>query len=242
VEALIEQLRASSGGNQFETFATKTESFVETIVDGRCDLRPGVREVTSTGVIFMDGTEVDTDALVFCTGFEPPSVPFLDVSVGLDRLYRSCFDPTHGETLAFIGFVRPPIGAIPPMSEMQAHWFAQLLSARVQLPAASAMEAETDEALAARQSYHRAVELVWSPRLLYKLYTSAFSAVQYRLRGPHADPAMARSVISHAPSHVRVVRFFDLAGAELARLARARHLEPRLTLIGRVHRSAKRVV
>jgi dimethylaniline monooxygenase (N-oxide forming) len=270
VEALIEQLRASSGGNQFETFATKTESFVEAIVDGRCDLRPGVREVTSTGVIFMDGTEVDTDALVFCTGFEPPSAPFLDVPVRLDRLYRSCFDSTYGETLAFIGFVRPPIGAIPPMSEMQARWFAQLLGGRMRLPAASAMEAETHEALAGRKSYHRAVferipnlvdystymdglaeligckprlrELVWSPRLVYKLYTSAFSAVQYRLRGPHADPAMARSVISQAHSHVRVVRFFDLAGAELARLVRARHLEPRLTLIWRVHRSAKRVI
>ncbi len=40
VERLIEQLRAKAGGNQFETFATKTEAFLEEVVDGRCELQP----------------------------------------------------------------------------------------------------------------------------------------------------------------------------------------------------------
>ncbi|MEA2495424.1 MAG: hypothetical protein QOJ29_3335, partial [Thermoleophilaceae bacterium] len=195
--------------------------------------------------------------------------PFLDVPARLDRLYRCCFEPAYGETLAFIGFVRPPIGAIPPMAEMQARWFAQLLSGRLKLPRSGAMEAETDGVLARRRAYHRAVfdripnlvdystymddladlvgckprlsGLLRSPRLLYKLYTSAFSAAQYRLSGPHPDPVMARTVIMHAHSHVRLVRFLDLAFAEIARLTGARPLQPHLTLIGKVDGSANRV-
>jgi dimethylaniline monooxygenase (N-oxide forming) len=269
VQALIDQLRVSSGGNQFEAFATKTESFVDAIVDGHCELRPGVREVTGNGVVFVDGQHVDVEAIVFCTGFQPPSAPFVDVPVRLDRLYRSCFDPSYGETLAFIGFVRPPIGAIPPMSEMQARWFAQLISGRVHLPPSSEMESEIEEALRRRRGYHSAVfdripnlvdystymdslaeivgckprlaDLVRSPLLLYKVYTTAFSGAQFRLRGPYADPELARAVLKHAHSHVRVVRFFDLAAAELARIVGLRHLEPRLTLIGHISEARKRV-
>lgn len=266
---LIERLRTTAGGNQFETFATKTESFVEAVVEGRCTLRPGVREILPSGVVFADGTEEQVDTIVLCTGFEPPSAPFLDADVALERLYRSCVDPAIGPSLAFVGFLRPPLGAIPPMAEMQARWLARLLSGSAVLPTRATMETEIDDVIARRRRYHhsvyerlptlvdfstyldgladligckpRLIDLVRSPRLLYKIYTAPFSGVQYRLRGPGADPALARAVLGHAPSHVRVVRFFDLAAAELARVARRPALQPHLTLTGRLDRRHDRV-
>lgn len=110
VEGLIEQLRASAGGNQFETFATKTESFLEAVVDGHCDLRPGIRKVTATGVVFTDDTSVDVDTIVLCTGFQKASAPFLDAPEGLDRLYRSVFDPRYSRSGPPTRFVRHGVG------------------------------------------------------------------------------------------------------------------------------------
>jgi len=269
VEQAIMQMRNSAGGNQFETFATKTESFIEAILDGRCEVRPALRKVTPGGVVFVDGTTADVDTIVLCTGFEPPRVDFLEERVAIDRLYRSSFSPAIGPSLAFIGFLRPPLGAIPPMSEMQARWFAQLLSGAAELPQRQAMEIEIDDVLARRRLYHRSVydrlptlvdystymdglaalvgckprllSLLRSPRLMYKVYTAPFSGAQYRLRGPHAQPEMARAVLLYAPSHVRFVRFLDLALAQLARLVGLRRLQPHLTLIGTIDSSGNRV-
>ncbi len=266
VEALIDGLRESAGGNQFETFATKTESFLEAVAEGHCELRPAVREVTPSGVVFADGTGVDVDSIVMCTGFEPPSVPFLGVAVRLDRLFRSCFDPAHGASLAFVGFIRPPLGAIPPMAEMQSRWVAQIFSGARHLPDTATMERHIDATLARRRLYHRHVferipqlvdystymdelatevgckprllDFLTRPRLLYKLYTGAFCGAQYRFRGPHANPQLATRVILRAPSNVRLVSLGDLALAGLARALRLRRLQPRLTLLGERRGSA----
>lgn len=50
-----------------------------------------------------------------------------------------------------------------------------------------------------------------------KVYTMGFSGVQYRLRGPHSAPEVAATVIMHSHSHVRFVRFLDLAFSVIAR-------------------------
>jgi dimethylaniline monooxygenase (N-oxide forming) len=261
VGALIERLRASAGGNQFETFATKTESFVEAVVDGRCELRGPIRAITADGVSFLDGGEARVDAIVLCTGFEPPSLPFAAPAVDLGALYRSCFDPAIGEGLCFLGFLRPPLGAIPPMAEMQSRWLARLLSGAVALPPRAAMEAEVAATRCHRSRFHRSVydrlptlvdystymdalaetigckprlvPLLRDPRLLYKLYAGPFTAAQYRLRGPHADPAAARRAILDPPAHARAARFVDLALAQLARPLGPARLRPALTLLGR---------
>lgn len=267
VESLIMRLRRESGGNQFETFATKTEAFLEAVVDGRCELRGAVRAVTARGVVFADGTAVDVDSIVLCTGFERASAPFVSVPLNLERLYKNCFDPNWRERLAFIGFVRPPIGAIPPMTEMQARWFAQLCSGNVRLPPTAQMRERIEHERAAREQYHRLVfprlpqlvdfstylddvaemigckprmiNLLGRPKLLYKLYTSAFSGVQYRLHGPHSEPKLAARILLHAPSHVRAVRFLDMAAAEFARLVGAYRFQPHLTLLGSLRRTGR---
>lgn len=262
VEALIEDLRARAGGNQFDTFATKTEAFVEAIADGRCELRPGVREVTSSSVVFRDGTAVEADTIVLCTGYDRSSAPFLRLPESLDltRLYKKCFAPRYRETLGFIGFLRPPIGAIPPMAEMQSRWFAQLLSGNLELPASEEMDAQMERDLKFRAAYHRQVfdrlpdivdfstymddvaeaigakprlgELLRRPRLLYKLYTAPFSAVQYRLRGPHARPRLAARLLLSAPSNESAFLLLYVAVSEIARALGWRSLAPALSLRG----------
>ena len=45
--------------------------------------------------------------------------------------------PTGIDNMAFIGFIRPGIGAIPPMSEIQARYLALLLDGSKKLPSQS---------------------------------------------------------------------------------------------------------
>jgi dimethylaniline monooxygenase (N-oxide forming) len=50
------------------------------------------------------------------------------------NLYKHAIHPLTGDSLVFIGFVRPTFGAVPPLAEMQARWFALLCSNKLQLP------------------------------------------------------------------------------------------------------------
>jgi hypothetical protein len=260
VENLINELRHRVGANQFETFATKTEAFLQTIVQGHCELRPGISTVTPTGVIFTDETSADVDAIVFCTGYEASTAPFLKVQLDLARLYRNCFTSAYRETLAFLGFVRPPLGAIPPIAEMQARWLAQILSGHLRLPSKDQMDADTERQISKRNIYFHKVfnrlphlvdfttymddlaeqigckpsffNLMFRPRVLYKVYTSAFSSVQFRLRGPHAQREMAERVLLHSPSYVAIEHVCDLLCAKAASLVGLKQFQPRLSLFG----------
>lgn len=67
---------------------------------------------------------------------------------GLDtRDILSSSDPT----VAYIGFVRPGVGAIPPIAEMQAMWWVGILSGKMLIPAPLMARNDGEEA---REDYH----------------------------------------------------------------------------------------
>jgi len=85
-----------------------------------------------TSVVFTDGNIENFDIVVWCTGYRQkfPFLPERSASLGgqdeaLPSEHMVC---SPGElTLAYIGFVRPNVGAIPPMSEMQVfYWIHRL--------------------------------------------------------------------------------------------------------------------
>lgn len=265
VYRLIVHLRQIARGNLFESFATKSEAFVEAIVDGTCELREPIRRFTPSGVLFTDGSAEVVQSVVLCTGYRPATAPFLKTSVDLQALYKNCVSPAHGTSLAFIGFLRPPVGAIPPMAEMQARWFAQLTSGKIQLPDATIMRNHVERETAHRSSYFRHVHdrlphmvdfstymddladeigakpnvwrLLRDPRLAYQLHAGPFCGTQFRLFGPHSRFAMAKRVLMHARSPTHVFRFLDFGLAELARLLGLKQYQARLSIIGRIRRS-----
>jgi len=96
----------------------------------------------------MKDAAIKPDILVFCTGYKQV-FPFLNNNSnasypkgGAAKPYPTAADADVREiwhrsdpTVAFIGFVRPSLGAIPPLSEMQAQlWVAHLVSPQL-LPA-----------------------------------------------------------------------------------------------------------
>jgi dimethylaniline monooxygenase (N-oxide forming) len=156
------------------------------------------------------------------------------------RLFKHAFHPDLGPRLALIGWTRPFNGGVPACSEMVSRYFALLCSGKRELPARPDLERRIEEDLAQEemafsQTQHvrtlvdfitfldSVAELVGcvpeltdyldDPPLLYKLICGSSLATSYRLRGPGADPEMAREVILRLP----VVRdAVDLALVPLA--------------------------
>ena len=221
------QLLRESGGTFTEQFGTKNDEFVRAIATGRCRRVPAIARFDGERVVFVDGSAFTPDLVIFCTGFET-RVPFLDAQLAGAPRYLHAFNPDVGASLAFIGFLRPAFGAIPPLAELQARWFALLQSGAVKLPSREVMQQSIDywthyrahffgalkktlphlvehtpfcDALAERIGCKPAWQDIRreSRRFCYKFMAGPFVAAQYRLVGPHAKPEIARAVIENAP-------------------------------------------
>jgi hypothetical protein len=68
--------------------------------------------------------------------------------------YLHTFVPEAGESLGLIGFLRPAFGAIPPLAELQARWFALVQSGERCLPSREQMS-ESIGACRSRIRCHR---------------------------------------------------------------------------------------
>uniref|UniRef100_A0A8C2HFG6 Flavin-containing monooxygenase n=1 Tax=Cyprinus carpio TaxID=7962 RepID=A0A8C2HFG6_CYPCA len=111
----------------FSQHPTINDDLPNRILSGTVSVKPNVKEFRGSSVVFEDGTvEDDIDLVVFATGYTF-SFPFLPshvipVSKNKVSLYKYVY-PTGLEhtTLAVIGLIQP-LGAIMPISEMQARW------------------------------------------------------------------------------------------------------------------------
>lgn len=90
-------------------------------------------------LVYADGEKQEADAVITCTGFEPPgpnSLPFLrqyiDNKTGLSGLYRTVFNPDVPHC-AFVGYAFGFV-AIPAAAELQAKAAANVFTGRVRLP------------------------------------------------------------------------------------------------------------
>lgn len=115
------------------------------ILSGTVLVKSNVKRFTETAAVFEDGTvEENIDVVVFATGYTF-AFPFLDDSViqvykNSVSLYKYIF-PTDLEktTVAIIGLIQP-LGAIMPISELQARWATRVFKGLIKLPTASNMK------------------------------------------------------------------------------------------------------
>ena len=115
---------------------TKTERIFEAVAKGMEMDIGGIKEISGSTVLFNSGRKEDFDAILFCTGFQF-YLPFLDTKLKIKNIrdcYLQMFHPNLSDELAFIGFVRPQQGGIPLMAELQARYYALILSGQKTLP------------------------------------------------------------------------------------------------------------
>ena len=224
---LTTQILKESGGTLFEQFGTKDDGFIHALAAGTLKRVSGICHFEGQSVQFTDGSCFQPDIVLFCTGFETKT-PFLDEETGSAPRYLNTFNPDVGAGLGFIGFVRPAFGAIPPLAELQARWFARLLSRELELPSAEEMKQSVETSEEKRHHVFsakddRLTHLVdhtefcdlladqagCKPRLedlekesrafRKRFWSGPFIAAQYRLAGPGAKPELARQIVESMP-------------------------------------------
>jgi len=110
----------------------------------------------SARVRFADGSAVDADVVVYCTGYKI-TFPFFDedfISAPENRidLYRRVFHPEIPNVF-FIGLLQP-LGAIMPLAEAQGEWVGDHLVGDYALPTPADVRADIDaEQTAMRRRY-----------------------------------------------------------------------------------------
>jgi len=208
---------------------TKRMEFLRGIVEHLVQMMPGIRSFQGGKTVeFDDGSCADIDTVVLCTGFRT-YLPFYTDNPGLDgrSLYKNVFLPGQ-PSLAFIGFARPNVGALPPVAELQARWFAGILAGKLHLPDAETMhltlQADANrynltrfqyaERLNSLVDYHdytnqlasligcqpRLWRLLANPKLLYICLFGPYASYQYRLHGYGAKPDKARMAADQIPA------------------------------------------
>ncbi|MFI7587201.1 flavin-containing monooxygenase [Spongisporangium articulatum] len=120
---------------------------LDRLAHGDITPKPTIQRLDEDAVVFADGSRVEADLVIYCTGYRI-SFPFFDpdfLDVREDnriRLYRRLFHPDV-PGLYFVGLVQP-LGAVMPITERQAQLVADHLQGRYGLPSKRAMNAEID--------------------------------------------------------------------------------------------------
>jgi len=129
---------------------TVNDDLPNRILNGTIIVKPNVDHFTESGVVFVDGTNVDQlDAVIFCTGYNI-EFPFLDKSIihvenNEVRLYKYMFPPDLTKpTLAVIGCLQP-LGAINSLSDLQCRWATRVFKEICKLPSKGQMMKDINE-------------------------------------------------------------------------------------------------
>jgi cation diffusion facilitator CzcD-associated flavoprotein CzcO len=144
-----------------EAHPTVSQRIIERVRAGAVIPKPNITGFAGSTVGFADGSSVDADAVIYCTGYNV-SFPFLErgvVDVVDNRvdLFHQVFPPDV-PGLMFIGLVQP-FGALMPVAEAQANWVADHLAGDYTLPSRDVMRAQIRREREARER-----QFVASPR------------------------------------------------------------------------------
>jgi cation diffusion facilitator CzcD-associated flavoprotein CzcO len=129
-----------------EAHPTVSDDILSRIAHGEIAPKPNIARLTERTVAFADGSEVEADIVIYCTGYKV-TFPFFDEGLisapGNDLpLFRRVFHPAI-PTVSFIGLLQP-LGAIMPLAAAQSEWVCDYLSGRYALPDPVALRADIE--------------------------------------------------------------------------------------------------
>jgi dimethylaniline monooxygenase (N-oxide forming) len=123
---------------------TVSGRILDRISHGTITPKPNIDSLQGSQVRFTDGSLVDADIVVYCTGYRI-SFPFFDESLisapdNHIELFRRVFAPDI-PGLYFIGLLQP-LGAIMPLAEAQGEWVGDHLLGDYVLPPPAELRAD----------------------------------------------------------------------------------------------------
>jgi dimethylaniline monooxygenase (N-oxide forming) len=128
-----------------EAHPTVSDGILSRIAHGEVTPKPNIARLTERTVVFADGSEVDADIVIYCTGYRV-TFPFFDHDLigapGNDLpLFRRVFHPDI-PSVFFIALLQP-LGAIMPLAAVQSEWVCDYLSGGYALPGPAALQADS---------------------------------------------------------------------------------------------------
>ncbi|HXM86023.1 MAG TPA: NAD(P)-binding domain-containing protein [Solirubrobacteraceae bacterium] len=125
---------------------TVSGRILDRIQHGTITPKPNIESLDGTQVRFVDGSAVEADVVVYCTGYQI-AFPFFDedfISAPANHieLFRRVFDP-QVPNVFFVGLLQP-LGAIMPLAEAQAAWVGDYLRGDYALPSDAELRADID--------------------------------------------------------------------------------------------------
>src|SRR5690606_6031770 len=129
-----------------EAHPTMSSRVLDRLAHGAITPKPNIARLDGDRVHFADGTSVEADLVIYCTGYKI-TFPFFDesfVSAPGNRidLYQRFLHPDI-PGLYFIGLVQP-LGAIMPIAERQSHIVADHIQGIWSAPSRAEMQREMD--------------------------------------------------------------------------------------------------
>jgi dimethylaniline monooxygenase (N-oxide forming) len=123
---------------------TASSRILDRISHGAITPKPNIESLAGSQVRFVDGSTVDADVVLYCTGYKI-SFPFFDEDLicapdNHIELFRRVFQPDI-PNLFFIGLLQP-LGATMPLAEAQGAWIGEYLQGRYALPSPAKLRAD----------------------------------------------------------------------------------------------------
>ena len=120
------------------------DTLIDHLDSGAITSVTSIRQVLGDSTVELtDGSTVDIDAMIFCTGYirDSPLAKFVPTTgnPALPQLYQNMFAPEYGDSLAFTSFWWLPTG-ICEVSDILAMAVAQIFAGTSALPSRSLME------------------------------------------------------------------------------------------------------
>ncbi len=132
----------------FDAYPTISSELYPRLAGGDIEIRPEIAAFEGRTVRFADGSGVEADAIIYCTGYKR-SFPFLNEALGepvqdSTSAWMQIVDPAN-PNLFFVGFINPGCGVMP-MVEQQAIFVRDILLGRTTTPSPAEMQQELADA------------------------------------------------------------------------------------------------
>ena len=118
---------------------------------GQVTAKPRITRCEGQVVHFSDGSTGEYDIAILCTGFDTV-FPFLPAPYRTQRInehFKMLL--ADDETLSFVGFVRPVVGSIPTIAELQSRCLAAMYAGQIPVPGNRPETIAADKAYARRR-------------------------------------------------------------------------------------------
>ncbi len=176
-----------------EAHPTVSGRILDRIQHGTIAPKPNIDSFDGSRVRFVDGSTVEADVVVYCTGYKI-TFPFFDEDLisapeNHIELFRRVFHPDIPNVF-FIGLLQP-LGAIMPLAEAQGAWVGDYLLGDYALPADAAMRADIGPIR------RRCARATWPPSATRSRSISTTTCTRSPASGARAAHARAQTGISH---------------------------------------------